>query len=156
MKGSVHVPRRQVRLASVHRVGHRHHDRAPHQLGMRGEDVVGDARAEVLPDEMDGRPTAQPRDEVARVGGERAAVEEPVARNLRRRIAAQPGGYRAKARLGERPHLVAPRPRGVRKAVEEQDSRPLALLEIGELDPVGGDPSLAHGRVVLLVTLARA
>lgn len=71
-----------------------------------------------------------------------------VVRDRGRGIAAQDRRHRVKARLGQHGQQMPLGVGAVGEAVEAQRQRPVRrpLLEVGEVDPVGGDAASAHGR----------
>jgi len=79
---------------------------------------------------------AQRADQRRDVGDQRCLVVIAVARNFARRIAAKPWRHYAVAGGGERWHLVAPRFRGIRKAVQQQHQRAFAVFQVGKFDAV--------------------
>ena len=98
----------------------------------RGAPVVARRRARARP-----RARRAPRACPRRCGGRR---RRPRLRAVGVAEAAQVGRDRAEAGVDERPHLVAPQPRRVREAVQQQDRLPLALVGDGQLNPVAGHP----------------
>ena len=94
------------------------------------------------------------------VGGELVGERQRVERDgrglvvairgqARRRVPAQPRRHHVVAGRGELGHQVLPRRRVVGEPVEAQRERPVvgSVLEVGDVDPVGGDAlRLSHGR----------
>src|SRR5215510_7627686 len=117
----------------------RHDHCATDELGKGREQVIGDGGAPVLADDMGRSTAAEGPDHRGDVGHERAFVVEAVAHDLTWRIASEVRRDGAITGRGKGPHLVTPRPRVVGEAVEDQNERTVALLKIGELEPVRVD-----------------
>jgi hypothetical protein len=139
VKRAVDVPGIQDALGRLGGMRNRQDHRATDELGKGREQVIGDGGAPVLADDVGRSTAAEGPDQRGDVGHERAFVVEAVARDLTWRIASEVRRDGAIISRGQGPHLVTPRPRTVGEAVEEQNEWTVALLKIGELEPVRAD-----------------
>jgi hypothetical protein len=126
-------------FCKLRRVCNRQDDRATDELGPQCKYSVGDDCAPIMADEMYRHATAELPDQFGDICGERAQVVEAIARDLTRWVAAQVRCYSAVSSRGKRRELVAPGVGRVREAMQEEDERPLSLLKIGEVEPIGVD-----------------
>jgi hypothetical protein len=121
---------------------HRGHREPAHQLGAHHGRRPRQIAAEVMPDQGRVGLAEGPYDpgdverEVRRVVAARRTVAAADASQIHR--------DRAEARVGECDQLMPPGPPELRKAVQQQDQRPVAHLGDVETRAVGGDIPVTH------------
>ena len=126
------------------RMRNSHQNGAPDPIREGGQNAVQHGRPPVLTDQVAGVSVAEGVDQADNVQRQGRPVVEGFRCDLAGRIAAQEGGDGPEAGRSQRRHLMFPGPGVVGIAVQQQNQRTLAGLQIRELHSVRADAALLH------------